>query len=291
MLYFSRIPIDPDSIDVTQNEKLKQFKAKTYPKGLVESYKSLIEFRDKFSKQLELKVRDLQNADSSGEIPLSLQFVSIDQGGLEGNTINKYVDVPASVSFDIVPADKRKEIEDKIEQHIKSISYIPLPIAIINDNSSGFRNLYVEIEVNSNSKNLEITVAPESSPLSGNFRIFLSGTWGSDRGIAKYVDEKLSRFNAETLQKTEHGWELSIEWDAIQPQRTRLIKPILYVYTRETAEVNFTAKIFADSLPEPVVLTAKANIQVNRPDVNLIDIAPQWKELLKKTERFTEHNY
>ncbi|MGZ8910678.1 MAG: DUF4062 domain-containing protein [Methylococcaceae bacterium] len=60
MLYFSKVPIDPESIDLQQNETLKQFKSKTYPKGLVESYKSIIEFRDKFAKQLELKVRDLQ---------------------------------------------------------------------------------------------------------------------------------------------------------------------------------------------------------------------------------------
>ena len=38
MLYFSRIGIDPDKIDLTQIEKLKQFKEKTYPNGLIESY-------------------------------------------------------------------------------------------------------------------------------------------------------------------------------------------------------------------------------------------------------------
>lgn len=284
MLYFSRIPIDPDSIDVGQNERLKQFKANTYPKGLVESYKSLIEFRDKFSKQLELKVRDLQSADASGQVPISLHFISVDQGELEGNIVTKELDMLSPVSFDMVPVESQKEIENKVGEHIKSMSYIPLPLAIRNENSSGLRNLYVEIEVKSSSKGVELTEHPISSPFAEDVLLWLSGSWGSEKGIKKQVDEKLSKFTAEKLQKTEKGWEVSIEWDAIQPQRTRLIKPILYVYSRETAEIELTARVFADSLPEAIVLSAKMNIQVNYKDVDLEDIAPEWRKLLKKND-------
>jgi hypothetical protein len=42
MLYFSRVEIDPDMIELDQIESLKRFKDKTYPKGLVESYKRLL---------------------------------------------------------------------------------------------------------------------------------------------------------------------------------------------------------------------------------------------------------
>ena len=88
MLYFSRVEIDPDRINLDQIEKLKQFKEKTYPKGLVESYKKIIEFRDKFAKQIELKIRDLQRSDASGELPLSLQFLSVENGELIGSSLN-----------------------------------------------------------------------------------------------------------------------------------------------------------------------------------------------------------
>jgi hypothetical protein len=66
MLYFSKVEIDPDRIDIEQIEKLKEFKEKSYPKGLVENYRKVIEFRDKFSKQLELKIRDKR---SNGRAP------------------------------------------------------------------------------------------------------------------------------------------------------------------------------------------------------------------------------
>ena len=72
---------------LTQIDKLKRFKEKTYPKGLIETYKTIIEFRDKFAKQLELKVRDLQQSEASGELPLSLEFLSIEKGELIGNYI------------------------------------------------------------------------------------------------------------------------------------------------------------------------------------------------------------
>jgi hypothetical protein len=76
MLCFSKVEIDPDRIEIGQIERLKQFKEKTYPKGLVEHYRKIVEFRDKFSKQLELKVRDIQPSEAYGKVPLSLEFLS-----------------------------------------------------------------------------------------------------------------------------------------------------------------------------------------------------------------------
>ncbi|MCR5879153.1 DUF4062 domain-containing protein [Phenylobacterium sp. J367] len=76
MLYFSRIPVDPETIDLEQVEKLKKFKKNTYPQGLVESYKSLTDFREKISRQLELKVRELQRRETSGPPPVSFSLIS-----------------------------------------------------------------------------------------------------------------------------------------------------------------------------------------------------------------------
>src|SRR3989442_1579159 len=53
MLYFSRIGMDPERVDLDQLNKLNAFKADTYPNALTESYKSHIDFRDKFARQLE----------------------------------------------------------------------------------------------------------------------------------------------------------------------------------------------------------------------------------------------
>lgn len=52
MIYFSAAPVRPDSVDERQYAALKEFKQECYKKGLVESYDTLGEFRDKFSRQL-----------------------------------------------------------------------------------------------------------------------------------------------------------------------------------------------------------------------------------------------
>jgi len=52
MIYFSAAPVRPDSVDEKQYAALKEFKQECYKKGLVESYDTLGEFRDKFSRQL-----------------------------------------------------------------------------------------------------------------------------------------------------------------------------------------------------------------------------------------------
>jgi hypothetical protein len=124
MLYFSRVEIDPDKIDLIQIEKLKQFKEKTYPKGLIENYKTIIEFRDKFAKQLELRLRDLQRSDASRESSLSLQFLSIEEGELAGSSLNHRVDNPTVDILDGVPAEKLDRVRAMLDDHIKEASYI-----------------------------------------------------------------------------------------------------------------------------------------------------------------------
>lgn len=52
MIYFSSAPVRPDSVDEKQYSALKEFKQECYKKGLVDSYDTLGEFRDKFSRQL-----------------------------------------------------------------------------------------------------------------------------------------------------------------------------------------------------------------------------------------------
>jgi hypothetical protein len=63
MLYFSTAPVRPDSVDEAQYVALKGFRQECYGRGLVESYDSIGEFRDKFSRQLsQTVIRDYGGA-------------------------------------------------------------------------------------------------------------------------------------------------------------------------------------------------------------------------------------
>ena len=199
MLYFSRVEIDPDRIDLEQIEKLKQFKAKTYPKGLVENYKKIIEFRDKFAKQLELKIRDLQISDASGALPLSLEFLSVDNGKLLGRALDHCFDHPNLKIVNAPTKEKREQLEELITAAIKEKSYLPVALAIENSSPSGIRNLYIELDITGSSDKLEVTNAPVGSYSSDLWSIYTDiyniGPIGGRRSdISRRVEAQLSKF-------------------------------------------------------------------------------------------------
>jgi len=56
MLYFSGAPVHPDSVEAKQYEELKQFRASCKSRGIFETYTDLNDFKDKFYRQLQLKL-------------------------------------------------------------------------------------------------------------------------------------------------------------------------------------------------------------------------------------------
>lgn len=61
MLYFSDTPVIPDSIDQAQYSSLKEFKENCRKRGLFESYFDTNDFKNKFSRQLQLKINQDQH--------------------------------------------------------------------------------------------------------------------------------------------------------------------------------------------------------------------------------------
>jgi hypothetical protein len=295
MLYFSKVGIDPDTIDIDQFGKLKQFEEKTHLKGLVESYKKIAEFEDKFARQLELKIRDLQSSDASGENPLSLQFLSVENEELIGSSLNHTFDHPTvnERDFDVVPREKRDELKIVAATAIRDKSYFPVVLAIKNSSASGIRNLYVQLDLSATSNKLEVTDLPlgpfsKWGPLSTSITYYPSSMWGTGSSeILDYVEQKLAKFDSDKLQRIDRDWRLFAEWEALQPQRTRLIKP-LFVYSPESANLSIRAKVFADSFPEPLVLEANVRIEAKQSFTDVTNLLPDWEKLLRVStpERF-----
>jgi hypothetical protein len=64
-----------------------------FANALVETFASSLDFRDKLANQLELKVRDLQSTDESGQpVPLDLQFLSGHSKELVGRSLTLTLD-------------------------------------------------------------------------------------------------------------------------------------------------------------------------------------------------------
>lgn len=282
MLYFSKAGIDPDLLDLTQIEKLKEFKSKTYPKGLIESYKSVIEFRDKFSKQLELRVRDLQKNEGTADIPLSLEFLSGDSNELIGKKAKIVIEKPVVKNLEEVPAEHRKIISKLLVKKIQQQTVIPINLAIDNSGSSGVRNLYVELNLKSSTKNSTLSDSPsrglKSSSFFSSFNLLFESKSKS----------KLANLDSDALQETNEGWKLVFDWDAIQPQRTRAIKQSLYYSSEKSSTLLATAKVFADSFPEPLTFDVEMKVEIKEKELSLNEVFPDWEDEIKEIEKQIE---
>ncbi len=56
MIYFSNTPVRPDSVEEQQYRALRDFRNQCEERGLIETYGSLSEFREKFTRQLALTI-------------------------------------------------------------------------------------------------------------------------------------------------------------------------------------------------------------------------------------------
>jgi hypothetical protein len=280
MLYFSKVPIDPGSIDLGQLDKLKRFKAETYPNALTESYKTHVEFRDKFARQIELKVRDLQREDGSGQPPpLTLAIASPGLKALDGTSATRELELLDVLDLDAADSDqtaagktaiKRKAL---VEAIMARAATTPVVLAISNTGSSGFRNLYVEALVVA-SADVEVTDKPPAPP--SLFYITTAHFESTiNLGITDWAIPDVA-WDApqvdEGFRKTEEGWQFSFEWPALQPQRVRWVMPVLYVRAKAAARVELFAKVFADSLPEPVLLKAELELTVRSRVAHVRDV-------------------
>ncbi len=282
MLYFSKMGMDPEQIDLVQLDKLKSFKSATYSNALIESYKTQVEFRDKFSRQLELKVRDLQKADSSGgPPPLSLTIATPDLKGVDGPKTTRTVksiainDLEAALASESKTADYQRRA---IASYVKRAATAPIVLAVSNTGASGVRNLYVEMTITA-SEGITMSDKEPHRPNLYTSEYFITSlsldriAWNGpdvDWGDGPKVEEG--------FQEVDGGWRVSFEWAALQPNRTRLVTPVIFISAEKSGSVSFVAKVYADSLPEPAILTAQVDISLINESLNAIELLASSKD-------------
>jgi hypothetical protein len=148
MLYFSSQPVVLDTVDMDQVNRLKLFKASCQSRGLYETYDSHSEFKDKFYRQLQLKVNehpmffiaenDGQKADVvesrmplptlSAEARVLLKEASRDSSGTILHA--RYIGGTAiqTNGKNLIPSNERREVA-KWEQALEELSVKGLVVA------------------------------------------------------------------------------------------------------------------------------------------------------------------
>lgn len=123
MLYFSQSPIEPDKIDIGQFTTLKAFKEKMRIQGLTESYHSLPDFRQKFSRQLSINVGNIINAAIENKSATSESKTKTKPTRKKPSNLSKTVIEPTTIS----PVEKAKEdlTSDQVDEYlIKSVQSV-----------------------------------------------------------------------------------------------------------------------------------------------------------------------
>lgn len=284
MLYFSHVPMDPNKVDISQMDRLRRFKETVLSNALIESFGSSLEFRDKFASQLELKIRDLQNADLTGApSPLELQFLSLETGSLTGNSLSTTVEVLELSDGNLEGDDEFKRCVDLVFRQARAeAAAVPVVLAINNIGSSGIRNLYVEMSIKTLDGEFQVS---DSSPFRPSRRNWAhSGVYyfSSDESEPTEIERKLNKLSGSGLSKDGDEWKFNFEWDALQPQRLRLVEPVTYVEASTAFKAQFSAKVFADSFASPVVLHAELNIDASSRVIQSDSIAEKAKKMASK---------
>jgi hypothetical protein len=260
--------VDPENIKTDQIKQLREFKERTMQAGLVEGFRSRIEFRDKFSQQLERKVRDLEASENSGVSPIILSFLSSETGDSIGNKIQIKRNFRSISAFDGVPDEDLTLVKSIAYDKLKEETQIPLILSVEKPGTTSIGNVYIEIEIKSDSNNLKI-----SEPEIGSIR------W--DRPFLPKGDKirnTLKKYEANRLTKISETWQFYVEIGTVQPQRLRVIMPYLLATCPNPVVVSIKAKIYGDFRGAPLELQAQAQLEFNNEVVSLEGLLPNWKE-------------
>ena len=282
MLYFSQTKQDPDRINLDQLKQLREFKSKTFPKALVENYGNQIEFRDKLSKQLEIQLRALLAEESqvdddlSGSPPrteVQFGFADVKTGKLAGQTLEMHSsiihleDIEELPDFQSPPSKSERDAGDsssfsrfwshKNENYYREMSgYLvkeaflrPVRFWLKNIGGVGARDVYVDIRITS--ENSDFSVIPLQKSGLNAPKEFGSPLWTSYFSGSEDNEDEVEQLGS---QKT-----TQLELPALQPQREISPQTAIVIGAKQSGLINVAARIYADSLSEPVL----RNLQIN----------------------------
>lgn len=294
MLYFSQVKKDPNLIELDQLAKLRDFKEKTFPNALVESYTSQIEFRDKLSKQIEIQLRNLvaeennaaNSTDSNESEKIEIEFYDSVSGEALGSDIHIETDFLDINDIDEIPdynpsaIDGEKEgslrkvfskSENKdyyrqyVEYVIKKSMFKSVGFSLKNNGVIGARDIFIDMNVTADINGVKVT---------SNEKLELKEPKKDKDGSFSISIDDFGALASERLQieGDDKNWNASFEIRALQPKRNVKSNQKLVVGAEADCMVNISAKIYADILPEPLHQNLSVKVNVNRIQASSVEV-------------------
>ncbi len=268
MLYFSKRGKDPSQINLTQLEALNRFREDIYKVALVEHFNSIVEFRDKISRQLEMKIRELQERKESIKEIIAFSFINRETELLFSTHEKISIE---RVEFDntriqnIAKKDKRVSekrswlFENALHSYVNSKNVIPVLLGLQNNTGRIFGNVIVELAINSSIGGDELIIQNMSAERGGIHR----RSYNSDLPLE--TELQIRRLFKDTLTKTSSNvWEFSSQQFSLLPNKIKVLETVLLLYPKTSMNVKFKINLFSENILQQIELHCQMDIEVTK---------------------------
>lgn len=294
MLYFSRAKADIDKIEIDQLKMLREFEAKTKINSLIKYYSDAVDFRDKFFTSLELQVRKIasdsiesdQDIDENNKQHIIFQFAEPysaqpigDESSVE--TINFSEDISEKIPDYELPTGENENVKsttfadmilskttvasttnpnylrELYSTHAINSFIRPIRFLFKNNGKFGLRDFFAELQFESEAEFYLLDRNPVSMSYPSKTRFQGSSLLTSN------FSPTMPQYSLPTPSKL---WSASVDVGALQPKRQISPNVLFWIGARESCSIKIKSTIYADVLPQPIVLDRKLTVNVSQPD-------------------------
>lgn len=270
MLYFSKRGKDPSQIELSQLQALNKFKEEVYQIALVENFNSIVEFRDKISRQLEMKIRELQERSESTSELISFSFIDKETGelsnGIQELTVERvYISEEVrkeTIQYNEKVNEQKWQFNRSLASYLNKKNNIPIILGVRNNTSRIFSDLMVELKIDCSIEKA-LVIQPVGSTNESN-------VYGKidELDLTDENEESIRKiFRKNLTQTSDNIWEFTPKPFTLLPNKTMVLDMVLLLYPKVSQKVNFSIKIFSDNILQIIESSCEMNINVEKREI------------------------
>jgi len=301
MLYFSQEKVSPETLDLEEYGRLKEFKRKTYPNGLVENYSSLSDFRQKLQRQLAIRIRDIIAERTPEEGGPVVDSQSIELTFAHGNPpavlspanvleLTKVIctdsnEIPDHTKSEIGPANSANNFttltmpnrgfyRELVEYYRQYALRSQLRLAVSSLSDRSVRDIYMEIRIRV--RKGKISINPSELRLPYRTQSTVLASWAFGTGESAQIIQTLDRLQGQVAVEkiSDDEWRMEVNIPVIQAQRTVFSNNSFVLAVDEDSQVVFDATVYSSDAP-PFSLSTELEVCLRQYEVSYREILKQ----------------